>query len=70
MRALKRLMQKLEGLLERGGTKKDIALLAVSGAALLLSLLDWRPLGFDLAWAFFAACASASPPCLAPRSNT
>lgn len=56
MRALKRLMQKLENLMERGGTKKDIALLAVSGAALLLSLLDWRPLGFDLAWVSAVLC--------------
>ena len=53
---MKRLMQRLEGLLEFGGAKKDIALLAISGAALLLSLLDWRPLGFDLAWVSTVLC--------------
>ncbi len=53
---MKRLMQRLEGLLELGGAKKDIALLAISGAALLLSLLDWRPLGFDLAWVSTVLC--------------
>ena len=53
---MKRLMQRLEGLLELGGAKKDIVLLAISGAALLLSLLDWRPLGFDLAWVSTVLC--------------
>ncbi len=32
-------MKKLQGLLELGGTKKDIVLLVLSGAALAASLL-------------------------------
>ena len=32
-------MEKLEALLEWGGTKKDVTLLVISGAALLVSLL-------------------------------
>ena len=35
---MKKLMEKLEHLLEWGGTKKDIAFLAVSGIALIVSL--------------------------------
>ena len=51
---MKSLMKKLERLLELGGTKKDIALLAISGIALILSLINKRtgflPLPFDIAW--------------------
>ena len=37
---MKKCMEKLESLLELGGTKKDIALLVISGIALLCSLFD------------------------------
>ena len=47
---MKKIMEKLEVLLELGGTRKDIVLLAVSGAALACSLLGFRPFSFDMAW--------------------
>ena len=53
---MKTLMEKLEQLLELGGTKKDIALLAIGGIALVCSLLKWQPLPFDLAWIAVILC--------------
>ena len=53
---MKQLMGKLEALLEAGGTKKDIALLVISGAALLASIFDLLPLPFDAAWAAIILC--------------
>ena len=53
---MKALMEKLEHLLELGGIKKDIALLAVSGVAVLLSLFGVRPLPFDMAWVAIILC--------------
>ncbi|HIZ79184.1 MAG TPA: cation-translocating P-type ATPase [Candidatus Lachnoclostridium stercorigallinarum] len=50
-------MEKLEHLLEIGGIKKDIAFLAISGAALICSLtgiLDFLP--FDIAWVSIILC--------------
>lgn len=49
-------MKKLEEILEWGGTKKDITLLVISGAALLISILDFIPLPFDPAWAAIVLC--------------
>lgn len=49
-------MQKLEELLEWGGTKKDIALLVISGAALLLSITGISPFPFDMAWIAIILC--------------
>lgn len=49
-------MQKLEELLEWGGTKKDIALLVISGAALLLSITGISPVPFDMAWIAIILC--------------
>ena len=49
-------MEKLEALLAWGGTKKDIALLAISGAALLLSLFGLAPFGISPAWAAIILC--------------
>lgn len=49
-------MKKLERLLELGGTKKDIALLAIGGIALVCSLLKRQPLPFDLAWIAVVLC--------------
>ena len=46
---MKRLMEKLEQLLELGGTKKDIVLLVLSGIALVISIFDLLPLPFDAA---------------------
>ncbi|MCC8029812.1 MAG: cation-transporting P-type ATPase, partial [Lachnospiraceae bacterium] len=53
---MKRLMEKLEALLERGGAKKDITLLVISGISLILSLTGWDPLPFDLAWISIILC--------------
>ncbi len=53
---MKLLMKKLEALLEKGGTKKDITLLAISGVSLLLSLTGWNPFPFDLAWISIILC--------------
>ena len=53
---MKHWMEKLEQLMELGGTKKDIALLVISGAALILSLTDALPLPFDAAWISIILC--------------
>ena len=52
---MKTLMAKLEHILELGGTKKDIALLSISGIALLLSLFR-APLHLDPAWVSIILC--------------
>ena len=49
-------MEKLEHFLALGGTKKDVALLALSGIALLVSIFDLVPLPFDAAWAAIVLC--------------
>ncbi len=49
-------MEKLEWLLGLGGIKKDITLLAVSAAALLISIFDLIPLPFDAAWVAIVLC--------------
>lgn len=54
---MKALMEKLEHLLEIGGTRKDIAFLVISGIALICSLtgiLDFLP--FDIAWVAIILC--------------
>ena len=53
---MKSFVEKVESILELGGTKKDIAFLIVSGIALLLSLLDLAPLPFDAAWVAILLC--------------
>lgn len=53
---MKNLMEKLEVLLELGGIKKEIALLAVSAGALALSIADVVPLPFDVAWVSIILC--------------
>lgn len=53
---MKRLMEKLEQLLELGGTKKDIVLLVLSGIALVISIFDLLPLPFDAAWVAVVLC--------------
>lgn len=52
---IKKAMKKLESLLAIGGTRKDIALLAVSGVSLILSLIG-LPLPFDIAWFAIILC--------------
>lgn len=55
---MKALMEKLEGLLEIGGIKKDIAFLAVSAVALLCSIFHVVSLPFqlDMAWVAIILC--------------
>ena len=53
---MKVLVKRLESLLELGGIKKDIIFLIISGAAVLLSLLDVRPFPFDMAWIAIILC--------------
>ena len=55
---MKRLIDRLERLLEWGGIKKDIALLALSGAAVLASLAGFSPLPFDMAWVAILLCGT------------
>ena len=49
-------MKKLEALLAWGGTRREIACLAVSGVALLVSIFDLVPLPFDAAWIAIVLC--------------
>lgn len=53
---MNQLTEKLEAFLELGGIKKDIALLVISGAALLLSIFNPLPLPFDPAWIAIILC--------------
>ena len=53
---MKKIMKKLEHLLELGGVKKDITLLCISGVALILSLTGVVPLPFDIAWVAIILC--------------
>ncbi|MGN1135013.1 MAG: heavy metal translocating P-type ATPase [Oscillospiraceae bacterium] len=53
---MKNVMEKLEKILDLGGTKKDIVFLAVSGAALLISLLCPELLPFNTAWIAIVLC--------------
>ena len=52
---MKKFIEKLEYILELGGTKKDIVFLVISGIALLISLLK-VPLPFDAAWIAIVLC--------------
>ncbi len=49
-------MEKLEKILDAGGIKKDIALLIISGIALIISIFDLIPLPFDAAWVAILLC--------------
>ena len=53
---MKRAMDKLAGLLELGGIKKDIVLLVISAVAVICSLLSIQPLPFDVAWIAIVLC--------------
>ena len=55
-KTIDRWAEKLESLLEKGGTRKDIALLAVSGIALLVSIFGADALPFDPAWIAVILC--------------
>ena len=51
-------MQKLEQLLEWGGTKRDVVFLAVSGAALAVSLIDPSLTPIHPAWVAIVLCGA------------
>ncbi len=53
---MKNFKEKAEAILDFGGTKKDIALLVISGIALVLSLLKLDFLPFDLSWVAILLC--------------
>lgn len=53
---MKNSIKKLEGLMEIGGVRKDIALLVISGAVLLISIFRILPLPFDAAWVAVFLC--------------
>ena len=53
---MKALLKTVESFLELGGVKKEIVLLAVSGAALIVSIFDLLPLPFDAAWVAIILC--------------
>ncbi len=50
------MIDKLEEILEWGGTKKDITLLVISGISLLLSIFNMNILPFDNAWVAIILC--------------
>lgn len=49
-------MEKLEELLEWGGSKRDMVFLGISAVFLLISLFDLVPLPFDAAWVPIILC--------------
>lgn len=53
---MKKLIQKMEHLLEIGGVKKNIILLIISGIALVISIFDLFSLPFDAAWIAIILC--------------
>lgn len=53
---MKQVMKKLEHLLSLGGIKKDIVLLAISGIAVVCSLLKFQPFPFYMAWIAIILC--------------
>ena len=56
MRYIKACAEKLEAFLALGGIRKDILLLVLSGAALIVSLFDLLKLPFDAAWVAILLC--------------
>ncbi len=53
---MRKWINKLEELMELGGTTKEITLLIGSGLALLISIFDLLPLPFDAAWIAIVLC--------------
>ena len=53
---MKKVTDKLEQLLELGGTKRDILFLVISAIALLISIFDKELLPFDPAWIAIILC--------------
>ena len=53
---MKRFAEKIESVMELGGTKKDILFLILGGLSLMISLFDLIPLPFDAAWIAVIFC--------------
>ena len=53
---MQQVIKKLEKLMETGGIRKDIILLAISGVSIICSLLNAQPFPFDLAWFAVILC--------------
>lgn len=53
---MKKVIEGIERFLELGGIKKDITLLAVSGIALIISIIKPFELPFDIAWIAIVLC--------------
>ncbi len=53
---MEKVIEKIEGFMELGGIKKDVALLVISGIALIVSIFDLLPLPFDAAWVAIILC--------------
>ena len=53
---MKKIVEKLEAVMELGGTKKDIVFLVLGGLSLIISIFDLIPLPFDAAWVAIILC--------------
>ena len=53
---MKKIIEKMEGFLEIGGIKKDVAFLVLGGCSLAVSIFDIIPLPFDAAWIAIILC--------------
>lgn len=53
---MKKITEKFEHIQELGGIKKNVLLLVISGAALLISIFHFIPLPFDAAWIAILLC--------------
>lgn len=53
---MKKLMERLSELLEKGGIRKDVTLLIIAGTAVIMSLAGFNPLPFDTAWIAVVLC--------------
>ena len=51
-----KIVEKMERILEWGGTPKDITCLALGGISLVISIFDLLPLPFDAAWIAIILC--------------
>ncbi len=53
---MNKVAEKIKGILELGGIKKDIIFLVISGVSLLISILNLIPLPFDIVWVAIIVC--------------
>ena len=53
---MKKFIEKVESIMELGGTKKEVVFLILSGLSLVISVFDLVPLPFDIAWVAIILC--------------